>query len=120
MSDTSKVCEVCKKPIEKAKKMEWLTGPDEMHGGDGLPDWMQFTITAGMFGILYWVLSLLFHPILELDPNHRDLLNIILDILRKKISGEHSCFSWTFSIWPNCIFFLSKGYFISTFSIYIS
>jgi len=23
-------------------------------------------------------LSLLFHPILELDPNHRDLLNIIL------------------------------------------
>ena len=54
------------------------TGPDQLHGGDGLPDWMQFAITVGMFGILYWVLSLLFHPILELDPNHRDLLNIIL------------------------------------------
>ena len=63
------VCEAKKKPS---------TGPDVYGGGDGLPDWMQFTITAGMFGILYWVLSLLFHPILELDPNHRDLLYIIL------------------------------------------
>ncbi len=25
------------------------TGPDKLHGGDGLPDWMQFTITAAMF-----------------------------------------------------------------------
>ena len=51
---------------------------DILHGGDGLPDWMQYTITLGMFVVLYWVLYLLFHPVLELDPNHRDLLNIIL------------------------------------------
>ena len=51
---------------------------DILHGGDGLPDWMQFTITLGMFVVLYWVLYLLVHPVLELDPNHRDLLNIIL------------------------------------------
>jgi hypothetical protein len=72
MADTKLVCPVC----EEKKKPS--TGLDVYGGGDGLPDWMQFTITAGMFGILYWVLSLLFHPILELDPNHRDLLNIIL------------------------------------------
>ena len=54
------------------------TGPDLYLGGDGLPDWMQFTITGGMFAILYWVLYLLFHPTLELDETHRDLLNIIL------------------------------------------
>ena len=54
------------------------TGPDIAHGGDGLPDWMQFTITVAMFGLLYWILTLLFHPKLELDPTHRDLLNIIL------------------------------------------
>ena len=54
------------------------TGPDELHGGDGLPDWMQFAITVAMFGLLIFVLSLLFHPTLELDDNHRDLLNIIL------------------------------------------
>ena len=39
---------------------------------------MQFTITLGMFGVLWWVLYLLFHPTLELDDTHRDLLNIIL------------------------------------------
>jgi len=66
------------KPVGQKKPMEWLTGPDELHGGDGLPDWMQFSITLGMFGILYWVLHLLFHPTLELDEVHRDLLNIIL------------------------------------------
>ena len=54
------------------------TGPDELHGGDGLPDWMQFTITAAMFGTLGCVLYLLFHPELELDETHRDLLNILL------------------------------------------
>ena len=43
-----------------------------------LPDWMQFSITVGMFGLLYWILHLLFHPTLELDETHRDLLNIIL------------------------------------------
>ena len=25
------------KPVEQKKSMEWLTGPDELHGGDGLP-----------------------------------------------------------------------------------
>lgn len=47
-------------------------------GDDGLPDWMQFIITGGVFGLFFWILSLLFHPVLELDPTHRDLLNIIL------------------------------------------
>ena len=51
---------------------------DEMNGGDGLPDWMQFSITLGMFGMLVWVLYLLFHPTLALDETHRDLLNILL------------------------------------------
>tara|TARA_R110000824_G_scaffold103728_1_gene246370 strand:+ start:67 stop:360 length:294 start_codon:yes stop_codon:yes gene_type:complete len=75
MAEIKKV-NIC--PVCEAKKKSISTGPDVYGGGDGLPDWMQFTITAGMFGILYWVLSLLFHPVLELDPNHRDLLNIIL------------------------------------------
>tara|TARA_B100001250_G_C19802940_1_gene791934 strand:+ start:1448 stop:1708 length:261 start_codon:yes stop_codon:yes gene_type:complete len=51
---------------------------DIIHGGDGLPDWMQFTITLSMFGMLLWVLYLLFHPTLSLDEKHRDLLNILL------------------------------------------
>ena len=51
---------------------------DSINGGDGLPDWMQFTITIGMFGMLLWVLYLLFHPTLALDETHRDLLNILL------------------------------------------
>ena len=63
---------------EKNKPQKLPTGPDLYMGGDGLPDWMQFTITGGMFAILYWVLYLLFHPTLELDETHRDLLNIIL------------------------------------------
>jgi len=65
-------------PACEAKKKPISTGPDVYGGGDGLPDWMQFTITAGMFAVLYWVLYLLFHPTLELDETHRDLLNIIL------------------------------------------
>ena len=63
-----------KKPKSKPK----ITDVDVYYGGDGLPDWMQFTITGGMFGLLWWVLYLLFHPTLELDDTHRDLLNIIL------------------------------------------
>ena len=59
-------------------KIKLPTGPDKLHGGDGLPDWMQFTITAAMFSVLLWVLHLLFHPNLELAEKHRDLLNIIL------------------------------------------
>ena len=51
---------------------------DNIYGGDGLPDWMQFTITLGMFGMLIWVLYLLFHPTLSLEETHRDLLNILL------------------------------------------
>jgi len=62
----------------KPKPKQLPTGPDLYLGGDGLPDWMQFTITFGMFAILWWVLHLLFHPTLELDDTHRDLLNIIL------------------------------------------
>ena len=69
-------CECQKKEVKKKENLP--TGPDNLHGGDGLPDWMQFTITVGMFAILYWVLHLLFHPTLELDETHRDLLNIIL------------------------------------------
>ena len=53
-------------------------GSDTVNGGDGLPDWMQFTITMGMFGLLTWILYLLFHPTLSLDETHRDLLNILL------------------------------------------
>ena len=32
-----------------------------VNGGDGLPDWMQFSVTLGMFGMLSWILYLLFH-----------------------------------------------------------
>ena len=56
--------------MEKVKKVlsgNIPTGPDNVNGGDGLPDWMQF-----------WVLYLLFHPVLTLGDTHRDLLNIIL------------------------------------------
>ena len=60
------------------EKIKVPTGPDVINGGDGLPDWMQFVITCAMFGLLFWILNLLFHPTLELDPTHRDLLNIIL------------------------------------------
>ena len=67
-----------KETIKKIANGDLPTGPDKYYGGDGLPDWMQFTITVGMFGLLYWILHLLFHPTLELDETHRDLLNIIL------------------------------------------
>ena len=63
--------------IKKALSGNIPTGPDNVNGGDGLPDWMQFTITVGMFVGLFWVLYLLFHPTLTLDDTHRDLLNII-------------------------------------------
>ena len=53
-----------------------VTDYDELHGGDGLPDWMQFTITASMFGLFVWIIYLLFHN--TLDPQFRDLLNIIV------------------------------------------
>ena len=60
--------------MEKVKKVL----SENIPGGDGLPDWMQFTITVGMFAGLFWVLYLLFHPVLTLVDTHRDLLNIIL------------------------------------------
>ena len=75
MAETKQSCPACE---AKAKQKSLSTGPDIYGGGDGLPDWMQFTITAGMFGVLWWVLYLLFHPTLELDEVHRDLLNILL------------------------------------------
>ena len=53
------------------------TGPDELHGGDGLPDWMQFTITLLMFGSFGWIIYLLFAD-LQLDDKFRDLMNIIV------------------------------------------
>ena len=52
------------------------TGPDKVHGGDGLPDWMQFAITSAMFGLFIWIIYLLFHA--TLADNFRDLLNIIV------------------------------------------
>ena len=54
------------------------TGPDEIHGGDGLPDWMQFAITVAMFGVFGWIIYLLFSPTMTLDEKFRDLLNIIV------------------------------------------
>jgi|TARA_R110001592_G_scaffold7420_3_gene41610 hypothetical protein len=54
------------------------TGPDSLHGGDGLPDWMQFTVTILQFILFSGILWLLFHPTLELKEHHRDLLNIII------------------------------------------
>ena len=54
------------------------TGPDTINGGDGLPDWMQFTISLLMFGTFSWIIWLLFHPTLQLEDNFRDLLNIIV------------------------------------------
>ena len=54
------------------------TGPDKVNGGDGLPDWMQFTISLLMFGTFAWIIWLLFHPTLQLEDNFRDLLNIIV------------------------------------------
>jgi len=41
------------------------TGPDEIHGGDGLPDWMQFSITVAIFGLFIWIIWLLFHATLD-------------------------------------------------------
>ena len=49
---------------------------DELHGGDGLPDWMQFSITTAMFGLFVLIIWVLFHS--TLDPQFRDLLNIIV------------------------------------------
>ena len=60
------------------RKRKFLKTSSKNDNGDGLPDWMQFTITLGMFGLLIWVLYLLFHPTLQLDETHRDLLNILL------------------------------------------
>ena len=67
-----------KETIKKVINGDLPVVPDKYYGGDGLPDWMQYTISLLLFGLLYWILHLLFHPTLELDPTHRDLLNIIL------------------------------------------
>ena len=60
------------------KERKLPLGPDLMNGGDGLPDWMQFTISLMTFGCFTWIIWLLFHPTLELEGNFRDLLNIIV------------------------------------------
>ena len=52
------------------------TGPDVYRGGDGLPDWMQFSITVAIFGLFVWIIWLLFHA--TLDDKFRDLMNIIV------------------------------------------
>ena len=65
--------------MEKIKKIingDIPTGPDRIHGGDGLPDWMQYSITIAMFGLFSWIIWLLFHE--TLPDNFRDLLNIIV------------------------------------------
>ncbi len=41
------------------------TGPDVTNGGDGLPDWMQFSITVGIFSLFVWIIWLLFHARFE-------------------------------------------------------
>tara|TARA_R110002167_G_scaffold137898_1_gene325013 strand:- start:70 stop:378 length:309 start_codon:yes stop_codon:yes gene_type:complete len=55
---------------------------DVMHGGDGLPDWMQFIITLLMFGAFSGIILLLFsNQKFQLDEKFRDLLNIIVGTL---------------------------------------
>jgi len=54
------------------------TGPDSIHGGDGLPDWMQFSITLAVFALFIWIIWLLFNPELKLEDKFRDLLNILV------------------------------------------
>ena len=78
MTEEKKKWDGVERRNSKPKPKPKMTEIDVYYGGDGLPDWMQFTITGGMFAILYCVLYLLFHPTLELDDTHRDLLNIIL------------------------------------------
>ena len=38
--------------MDKKEDVGLPTGPDLYMGGDGLPDWMQFTITCFMFGTI--------------------------------------------------------------------
>ena len=55
---------------------------DTFHGGDGLPDWMQFIITIMMFGAFMGIILLLFsNQKFQLDEKFRDLLNIIVGTL---------------------------------------
>ena len=58
------------------KPLMAITDYDELHGGDGLPDWMQYSISIAMFGMFIWIIWLLFHS--TLDAQFRDLLNIIV------------------------------------------
>ena len=68
----------CKSPKKEEKIKPSAFALDIMNGGDGLPDWMQFVITLLIFGCFFWIIYLLFHPVLELEDNFRDLLNIIV------------------------------------------
>ena len=56
-----------KETLKKVINGDVPVGPDKYYGGDGLPDWMQFTISLLLFGLLYWILNLLFHTKIELD-----------------------------------------------------
>ena len=60
-----------KETLKKVINGDVPVGPDKYYGGDGLPDWMQFTISLLLFGLLYWILNLLLHPKLELDATFR-------------------------------------------------
>jgi len=64
--------------LDRFSKKKSAFDLDVMNGGDGLPDWMQFVISLIMFGSFAWIIWLLFHPVLKLEDNFRDLLNIIV------------------------------------------
>ena len=64
--------------MEEDKDNKSAFSLDIMNGGDGLPDWMQFTISLLIFGCFIWIIWLLVHPTLKLEDNFRDLLNIIV------------------------------------------
>ena len=64
--------------MEENKDKKSAFSLDIMNGGDGLPDWMQFSISLIIFGCFIWIIWLLFHPTLKLEDNFRDLLNIIV------------------------------------------
>jgi len=65
-----------KKTIKKIVNGDIPTGPDVVSGGDGLPDWMQYSISLLVLGTFIWILWMLFTG--ELDDGFRDLLNIIV------------------------------------------
>ena len=55
MTEEKKKWDGVERRNSKPKPKPKMTEIDVYYGGDGLPDWIQFTITGGMFAILYWV-----------------------------------------------------------------